>query len=75
MMKPGTPCRHCGSPAKGHPCWYERASFEKHDPPCQREDRADARLTQRRRESLATFVAGLCIVVSGAVIWLVFKGN
>lgn len=69
-MKRGAPCRHCGSPAKGRPCWYERAPFEKHDPPCEGEASAKAARVRERWAILSNLVAGLCIVLAAAVIWL-----
>jgi len=39
-MKPTRACRHCGSPARGNPCWYfiNHPKYSGSDPPCAEDD-------------------------------------
>lgn len=57
-------CRHCGSPARGNPCWWgfkdPAASIHGGDPPCACDEYAER---HERRES--AFVRNLLLIGIG----------
>lgn len=72
----GTPCRHCGSPARGRPCYWaydrpdEHASF---DAPCDVDiyhERIDASNLRVRRIWLA-----VVSVVGIGIVWWALGGR
>jgi hypothetical protein len=71
LDKKGKPCRHCGSPAMGNPCWYYTDyPSSGGDPPC--EYMPDYEAARARRVSFQRRVHILRLVaISGGVIAII----
>lgn len=68
-------CPHCGSPARGNPCWYASAGDE---PPClwdaDREYERECRIRNRRsRERVVNILVGIAAATVASFIYLAIR--